>query len=251
MNTKRESTCKRLARTFLLGALIGCWTSAGAIGIPTRPLFLADDVPPNVFFALDDSGSMRWTILLRYETLSANDRRALFRNEAGVAIGSRGPLIDFVDDLGRGGETIDFSPNDPEEDLWLCPGHNALAYNPNITYTPWAGEDINGDPFQNASITSARRFPYSPGAGTNNLLAIDGTAYATVYGLWTDTDNDGEYDANECPSGDIAVAPFGNVDGFSGYGTRVPGGAFSDPRFVFVDTLSAAEQQNYANWFSY
>ncbi len=52
---------KTLSITALLICSTGISQSAYAdIGLPDTPLFLGTSVPPNIFFAVDDSGSMNW-----------------------------------------------------------------------------------------------------------------------------------------------------------------------------------------------
>lgn len=180
------------------------------------PLFVSTAVQPNIFFVVDDSGSMDWEVLKT--------------NGALVAHGA-----------GNNSGNLDFSPNDSVEDLEHCAGYNAMAYNPAATYTKWDGVDTNSATYLDQGISSARWNPFNPGSGSTNLLNADGTGIAAVYGVWVDANSNGTYDAGECPS---VTGQDGN-----GYTTRAP--FFTDPRWVFVNTLSAAQQTNYANWYSY
>ena len=50
-----------LASVYLLAA--GTTVSAAEMVLSSSPLFLGTQVPPNVFFMLDDSGSMDWEVL--------------------------------------------------------------------------------------------------------------------------------------------------------------------------------------------
>ena len=60
MKTIKNRSFKRAAATVLLiGGLI-YYASASALNIANTPLFLGAGVPPNIFFTLDDSGSMDW-----------------------------------------------------------------------------------------------------------------------------------------------------------------------------------------------
>lgn len=172
------------------------------------PLFLAKPVQPNIFFMLDDSGSMDWEVMRR------NDG------------GSSGNL--------------DFTPNDTTENLELCVGYNVLAFDPSAEYTPWHGEDVNGNDFVDSSPTSARVNPYTGSGSTSscddNGMVSNGNGRTcdlingfggsgAFYYNWTDSDNDGLYDTGECPTASTSR--------------------------VFISSRSAAEQQNFANWFSY
>ncbi|MCC6201797.1 MAG: hypothetical protein IT494_02185 [Gammaproteobacteria bacterium] len=205
-------------RATITGVLLGAWSSAGAgIPIPNVPLFIGNDVPANIFLMLDDSGSMDWEVLGR-------------RPNA------------------QGSGWLDFSPHSFSasasitRDLLLCVGYNTMAYNPNVTYTPWVGVDEDGVPYANQSISAARNDPYDPDAGVTNLLSVDGSGKPTLFGQWTDTNGDNLYQSGECPIG---------TTGFFSYAARVNGGAFSNPRFVFVNTLTATQQTNFANWYTY
>ncbi len=63
MKTTKIRRFKRaVASTLLCGGLIYC-VSGYALNISNTPLFLGTGVPPNVFFTLDDSGSMDWEMM--------------------------------------------------------------------------------------------------------------------------------------------------------------------------------------------
>ncbi|MCP5146235.1 MAG: hypothetical protein H6978_15605 [Gammaproteobacteria bacterium] len=68
LNNMKSLTTRRLKQitgVIASGVLAGAWTGAGAaLGIPDRPLFLANDVQANIFFALDDSGSMDFGVVV-------------------------------------------------------------------------------------------------------------------------------------------------------------------------------------------
>lgn len=179
--------------------------------ISQAPLFVRTAVQPNILFVVDDSGSMDWEVLK-----------------------TNGGLIAHPGAPNSG--NLDMSPNDFDEDREHCAGYNAMAYNPAVTYLPWTGEDNLGNPYQDQSITSARIDPFNPGAGTVNLLSVDGTGLPTVYGVWTD-DGDGVYEAGECPVG---------TNNGGGYTSR----SFAGAGWVLV-SAAGVNQTNYANWFSY
>ncbi len=128
---------------------------------------------------------------------------------------------------------VDITPsrNDRDEILESCAGYNTLYYDPTKTYTPWAGVDINGVSYPNQSITAARNNPYDPAAGTTNLLTADGANDFPGYMAWSDN-GDGAFQAGECPD-----------PGLSGYDYAT--------QFTPTTTMTAAEQTNFANWFSY
>lgn len=185
--------------------------------LATSPLFLQSaSVQPNIFFMIDDSGSMDW------EVLKSSGARSI------------GAYSGF-----RDSGTLDYTPtrNDRDEMLESCAGYNVLYYDPTKTYTPWNGVDINGTPYTDQSITAARNDPYNPAAGTLNLTASDGTD-PPGYMTWTD-DGDGVFEQGECP--DVNVAGYNYNSQFV---ATVAG-------FGPTQVMTPAQQTNFANWYSY
>jgi type IV pilus assembly protein PilY1 len=173
--------------------------SAAPGTLADSPLFLSTNVQPNIFFMIDDSGSMDWEVLLSNEAISAHGGAPNSGN-------------------------LDFTPNDTAERRELCHAYNVLAYNPARSYTPWRGVDGAGLPYANQTLSAARTNPFN--TGTTNI----GSHF---YFIWNDANNDGLYQAGECPTPSVTT----NCGGSAGC--------------VNVSALSAAEQTNYANWFSY
>ena len=212
----------RLLRNINMGLLLVLMSLTAAQADPgnlaQQPLFLGTTVQPNIFFGVDDSGSMDWEVIL-----------------------TEGALVAHPGNPNSG--NLDLSPNDNIEDLELCVGYNALAYDPNTIYTPWRGEDDDGIDYADQTVTASRNNPYDADEGTENLLFPDGVSNDAVYGTWVDgfgtNPADGIYQDGECPIG----AP---NDG-SGFDSRT----FTDARWVTVTSLSTAQQTNYANWHSY
>ena len=171
------------------------------------PLFVNSSVPPNIFFLVDDSGSMDW------EVLKSSGAETLY-----------GGLPN------SGNVDITPTPNDQDEMLESCAGYNVLYYDPNETYTPWAGEDTNGDAYADQTITAARSNPYT--TGTTDLTDADGGGSLPGYFVWDDADGDGELDLDECPDPTRA-----------GYDYATD--------FTTTAEMTAAEQTNFANWYTY
>ena len=190
-----------------LSALATCIIGNTAMAAPgvlgTKPLIL-DTVPvqPNIFFLVDDSGSMDWEDLLN--------------------AGTQYPASSLVGDL-------DFTPsnNNNRGKRLLCRGFNVMAYDPNVTYAPWAGVDADGNAYTDLTLTTARSNPY-------NSTTTDISNHKYV--VWTDSDGDGEYDGPGST----------NVNSNSTSGDECDIG-----NLVSVSSLSAAQQTNYANWYSY
>lgn len=199
--TIRPNTLKAfIAALFMSGALTA---HAAVTDLATAPLITnaSTVVLPNVFFILDDSGSM-----------------------------SGDSMPDQASDFGNG-------------TYGAASGHcNGVFYNPTITYTPPV--DSTGISYANASFTGALNDGFGPltGAKTNlstNFQPTGGTAAPAYYYLYTgaqtteklkDYNNTASTFYKECAS-KVGAAPGAAV-------------------FTKV-VVTALEQQNFANWWSY
>lgn len=135
------------------------------------PLFMENNVQPNIFFMLDDSGSMGWEVLM---TSSATNLHGGNPNSGNV----------------------DLTPDNQAERLELCYSYNALAYNPAYPYESkiWQGKDSAGTDYAvMTNYTAVRNNPYNP-AGTFDLTAAGIIAYFP----WTDANTNGQYEVGEC-----------------------------------------------------
>ncbi len=199
--------------------------TAWAVGIvPVRaapgtlaqvPLFVGLDVQPNIFFGLDDSGSMNWS-------MPHQGAESAYFTE----------IVKYYDIV----------PDDGHEWRTWCLGANLLAYNSALQYPAWPG-NIPGtsDPFppMTPSVTSDyTRVWVSPRTGgAGGFKGDSGPIYGYDTGTadlreapvvtWTDTNGNGVYDPGECPT------------------------SYSDSRVKKFSELSAAEKENFANWFAY
>ncbi len=113
--------------------------------------------------------------------------------------------------------TLDLTPDTDKERIHMCAGYNVMAYNPAREYTPWIGVDNAGVSYKDQSLSSAR---------TNPFLTTTANISTSVYYVWTDADGDGSFDTGEC-------------------------GETSSTNGIAVSTLPAAQQTNFANWYSY
>ncbi|MCI0506023.1 MAG: PQQ-binding-like beta-propeller repeat protein [Gammaproteobacteria bacterium] len=193
------------SRWIALSALTTCLIGGSAMAAPgaiaNKPLILeTTPVQPNIFFLVDDSGSMNWESLLNEGTQ--------YPAEAPVS-------------------GLDFSPDDALEKRLLCRGFNVMAYDPNVTYKPWAGTDSAGNAYTDLTLTTARNNPYS--TTTSDISSH-------VYVKWTDSDKDDAYDGPGST----------NISSSSSTGDEC-----DIANTVSVSTLTAAQQKNYANWYSY
>ena len=251
------SRLKTLISRLILPSLLGL-LSPVAISAPgplaTAPLFLSNNIQPNIFFILDDSGSMNWETLIPFD------------------------LVDITDANTRAA-ALDFSPSDNEEEQEHCSLINVLAYDPNFLYTPWKGVDVNGDPYVDQVATNAVVNPY-----TGNTLACDisrpnntggdvdntnGTACDLTsqfnFGAGPDTSGAFYYPPEDAAGNTIStfqIGACGTVDNDGDGDVDGGGGDFVDAtKRVFISTLGATTsndprypnntQRNFANWFSY
>ena len=181
-----------------------------------QPLFLGSTVQPNIFFGLDDSGSMDWET-----TLNAGTYRPGERND----------------------QYLDFTPDAVDERRELCVGFNVLAYNPNTVYTPWKGEDENGLTYSNKTLTTALDWPY------DNDDIDDVSAH--FYFVWNDMDADGEYDGPAGVGGDDDD-PWDATDECNVPNNAAGIAVNTLPATLNPgDAGYPNSQQNYANWYTY
>ncbi|MEJ2463040.1 MAG: PilC/PilY family type IV pilus protein [Candidatus Thiodiazotropha sp.] len=185
------------------------------------PLFLAQGVQPNIFFLLDDSGSMDWEVL-----------------KSAGAIDAHGPWSNSGD--------LDFDPGTDATNIREhCWGYNVMAYNPNLTYTPWSGVDTEGNVFTDQSVSSAMVNPYTGGdsadACDNDGVVNNGNGRTcdllNDFNDWQVTDKKGAF-----------YVPWED----DGDGVYQNGECSTNPdKREYVQDMSTEDRTNYANWFSY
>ena len=200
----------------LLSATVLMPTMANA-ELAQSPLYLTTSVKPNIFFLVDDSGSMDWEIL----------------KSTGAA--SLGTYSGFPN-----GYNLDITPTreDRDEILESCAGYNVLYYDPSKTYLPWEGKDENGNAYQNQSITAALKNPYDADGPTTDLTDDLGYGDPPGYTVWND-DGDGVFELGECPDPGLADYNYHNqfVATVNGFGHS--------------QVMTAEQQTNFANWYTY
>jgi type IV pilus assembly protein PilY1 len=137
---------------------------------------------------------------------------------------------------------------DIHNNLMHCVGYNVLAYDPKVTYTPWVGNDMDGNKFTDQSPTKAMVNPYTgdgggvscdkivsnSNGGVCNLETGFRTGKGAFYYVWNDRDSDGEYDKGECSS------KANSSDDYT-----------PSERIYISGLTNDADKVNYANWFSY
>lgn len=187
-----------LASVLGLSASIGVWSAP--LTLSNSPLFLGVSVDPNVFFMVDDSGSMDWEVLTSSHQYYTN-----YWQNAGVATVTDG-MWNIVSTTGTcdstSRETYGFIYPNSDNAYTGCTypvalshpqalqrdwrvrssDFNLIYYNPEQTYLPWPG-------MPNATFTAARSNPQSGSDGyavTRDLtnfvyeVALDDKGYSGV-----------------------------------------------------------------------
>ncbi|MDH5515254.1 MAG: PilC/PilY family type IV pilus protein, partial [Gammaproteobacteria bacterium] len=209
-------------------ALHSVATQAAPGVISTSPLFLKNAVQPNIALMIDDSGSMGWEQILNKGTADPGDvayTGALY-HPPGSYTAANGA------DAAR----------DREDRRLTCSGFNVMAYDPTVQYTPWIGNDSAGNAYADLTLTTARDNPYN--TATTNISTH-------VYFIWTDSDNDGEYDGPVPAVGDSAGTAPASADDECGNVANNSGGVAVTSLPLTGTAINPNSQQNYANWYSY
>jgi len=159
-----------LISSAIMTALAGTSPSHAAPGtIAQTPLFLTPYPPPNILFALDDSGSMDST-------------RIVAPGSPWVAGFSNPP------------------PTSEAQWRYWCRGANLMAYDPAVIYRPWAAiNPVTGDPFPDVTDIHHVTWWYATGGGTFFPISFDLSDAPVITG-WHDADGDGVFDPEECPT---------------------------------------------------
>ncbi|MGB0467587.1 MAG: pilus assembly protein [Pontibacterium sp.] len=201
----------------LLFFLLLTLPAQGFSEVAQSPLYLTTSVKPNIFFLVDDSGSMDWEVL----------------RSTGAE------LISAYNSYPNSGN-LDITPTreDSDEMLESCAGYNVLYYDPAKLYVPWEGVDENGDPYVSQTITAALRNPYDANGSTRDLTDDEGYGDPPGYMIWTD-DGDGIFEIDECP--DPNRTGYDYVNQF----------VATSADFDVVNVMTADQQTNFANWYSY
>ena len=217
-----NNVIKKLKITSILSLLIyiaGHHNIANAdVGLPDTPLFLGNSVQPNIFFGIDDSGSMAFGFLVESVTSGRFD---LGGNTQYRIVLPFAQLSSHEDDIVPSEAFLTRVINEPTGtniftaarkaqaaadllEVWRAwnSSHNALYYDPAVTYIPWQfGEDIDGNAFTNASPMAARIDPYKPADGTVDLT----TDLAEYQSDWQ-----GRFWNNSSSGGEVE----GRIDGY-------------------------------------
>src|SRR5688572_5307515 len=149
----------RIMQLWLAVSGLAAWqcSNAAALNLVTSPLFLGTSVDANVFFELDDSGSMDWETLTNqfdyfenYWNASANygkEENSFWESysSTGTYTGKRSYGYIYANsdrlyqsDPGNAGVVALSQPESLQRDWRVrSPSFNLIYYNPEVTYSPW------------------------------------------------------------------------------------------------------------------
>ena len=228
---------------------------AESLNLSNLPLFLnpSFQVPGNLLFIVDDSGSMDWEVMTRDYN---DDGRFTGSQPDGSNPSSAGSVKhrdgnhDGIPDCAFGANGQDFNGylygvefesntydddgldcNTADDEAWRFRNSdfNPLYFDPNKLYKPWKGLDAGGQPFGDMPITAAKDNPYDPNSPTIDLTTHTSNWFGDTtrevgdgfrYYTWQDLDGDSYFDNGE------------------------------ETEHLIKDA-DAQTQQNFANWFSY
>ncbi len=226
---------------------------AAPLDLANVPLYLGSTAEANLFFIIDDSGSMDWEVVTRdfvnNQLFTTNqpdgtnhpgnppivpNNNIKDRTLTGNCTINSGTFTGYLYGVEFGSNTYGDNSvdcNTASDTAWRFRNldYNPLYFNPNATYAPWLGVDSNGNPFGNISITNSLDNPFDPSGET-----IDLTDHNSNWLGGTSRQSDGI--------------------GFRYYVWNDDGdGIFENGEEVEhrIRDENAATQQNFANWFSY
>lgn len=239
----RAGTASYIAR-LLLSALLtaGIAQSVWAFSPAQVPLSLGGQVEPNIMFLLDDSGSMRWGFMpdeLRPSYMDLSDE-----------------WYDLAECTGQGTYASTYTHFCSKSTRnYLTSSHlNKSYFDPALTYLPPIKSD--GQRFANVTFTAAWIDGYAGGATvdlSSNYMAIMDDFYAAKSMVCLATDWWGNCTKYRSYNGFSIGASTGGVAAFY-HEFNNASGCTSDSRLdnCYTErTVSADQQQNFANWFSY
>ncbi len=227
------------------------------------PLFLSTSVEPNIYFLLDDSGSMEWDNLTPGGLSGLPDLDGWTGNNYILPTADNGFDQAFITAWGTctdSGRIGCYPYTTPSEDsvagAWRVrnSNFNALYYDPSVTYTPWRGVDSSNTPlYADANPSSAPSDPNDPSGDTLDLTQSHTfwaytvnqewyieTIFPAYYYTWSDDDGDGFVDTTDSHTL-VEIVP----------STATYPKAASRTDCAGSSCTYAEEIQNFANWFTY
>lgn len=194
---------------------VGTATQAAEMVLSDSPLFLGTQISPNIFFMLDDSGSMDWEILTQpyhYFTdyLSSSSTYGLvtngyFRGNSSIGDCRNTNFFAYIfhedtndDNLYTSCSQAEIEQSNADLRDWRVRNStlNIMYYNPAATYSPWVG-------YSNANFFSVRSNPTPGSDGYNEINNLTGFKYdywVDDHGFDGDT-AEGYTNVNDTPNG--------------------------------------------------
>lgn len=209
----------RIMMSWLGSVFLLAWSSASQadeLALADQPLFLGTQIDPNVFFMMDDSGSMDWEILTKayhyytdYWSSSGTVGEVtsgyfLGYSDSGDCTGRRNNAYIFDSDEDSNDDNVydscTYSSVEEHTEAYTrdwrvySAGLNVMYYNPAVTYSPWIG-------FSNANFSNAYSNPKSGTNGYNDFRDLEGF----IYEDWQDTHGATIDGQNEIEGPDVAT----------------------------------------------
>jgi len=242
MNIPSKSTLAHvlMAALFVVMPLQQAQSAPGTL--PSIPMYLSTAIEPNIFFTLDDSKSMNYVPIMP----SSLDGRGINIDTANGLPIFNGSVRHFYNPQWSNMNDI-IPPVALYPEAWAAKSKdaNVLYYDPDVTYTPWAGiSAATGLPYIDAGGWE-KWAPRDPNNWTSNTVDLtkamdynDGSKsciaclFLPTYYIWVDNpvSADGILHATDDTGTEIVIKP---------------GNAFPSGR-SYMD-----EMQNFANWFVY
>ncbi len=213
----------------LLAVLMALPAQSGIV-IPDTPLQSGTPVPPNLWFVLDNSGSMEYI--------------ALYDEEVGPITGA-GADLNLAEQAND-----DFGPtNNMSRQSYTS---NTIHYNPNVTYTTWR-TSIGGF-FPNTPYTAVYSSTTLASGGTISLAGADQVFHVPKNGITNINDATQYFRYTIKTNGTIERTERTNLAGVWAWRnpTNITTLNWTDPTTgAAVVRTVAQEQQNYATWYSF
>jgi type IV pilus assembly protein PilY1 len=270
-----------LAASALFVLLHGIAQDAHATDVATKPLRPDVLVKPNAIFAMDDSGSMDWDVLLNTNSGQVWwNGTSSFSGNAPITGGTTNtpyPYSYLFNITGTGGNSNAYNsvsgllvPPTPQFAWTRSSSFNPLYYNPAVTYRPWAPAYVNGAlrTYTNVSAVSAPSHPAVTGSVTVNLTANQTWTNLVLLQPGTRTQSN----TNQGSSGWASFSniypatywkletctPAANPAPYDATCVTAPDGSGRTLRKVEIKAANYAttaaynaDLQNFANWFTY
>lgn len=200
------------------GAVFASGIAHATIDIASAPLETGSTVDPNIFFIIDDSGSMLQGMMPEdLENNASVSSSCSKKTYAGLS-------VCYYDMTGR--------------EYLASPHLNKMYYDPNITYPVPTKPD--GTSFGNALFTAAKIDGYSSSSATVNLS----NDYRAIMAA-------GPVSTGATTTFAVSPDAAGSQAFYYKYTPGCINSVYSDSCYTIEYMNTTAKQQNFANWFSY